>query len=297
MRNFAILAFREVIGGRVVVFEAEFSFGNNPHLTGRYITTNEHIPIGQRTRITRDFVCRPSSQIAKITTNLNNMRDERFIFSLHERILQGTICNFRINGNDVEILLVGDGSNYRFTQNTITKLPPPIPEMPIRRSAALPADAVRVEKKPTPPVSKNLTEIENKILEMPEIRLKGVLKLRKESLEEFLADFFKKWNNEKITIYTENSKEQTDVAKRRSLGDIFKICKYYYPKCTLQEVTHILYHVLPTTINPGFRSSFCNQIKKRVFYYDPERSGEFYNDEDEYGMSLTWWKVQSKSLK
>lgn len=99
------------------------------------------------------------------------------------------------------------------------------------------------------------------------IRIQGLLRRRRESLQEFLVRFFQEWNLEKNTIYVDDSAVQTAPNKRRSLGDIYMICKYYYPNCTLNEVLNLLYNVIPTIITRGYRTSYCFTINKRVWYY------------------------------
>ena len=124
------------------------------------------------------------------------------------------------------------------------------------------------------------------------IRLERTLRVRKETLAVFINKFFTEWNgnNEideeqgeyKNTIYVDNHEVQTDWGRRRSLGDIFMICRYYYPNCTLREVMTVL-----TTIigNSHFRSSWCNTIRKKVWYYDTNSENGVFNTEkqDEYG--------------
>lgn len=94
-----------------------------------------------------------------------------------------------------------------------------------------------------------------------ELRIKGLLKKRNESLKEFLVDFFNKWNNEKETLYVKDKTVQTNPGKRRSFGDIFTICKYYYPNVTVRELRDLLYIELPELV-PNYRTSTCSQIKK-----------------------------------
>jgi hypothetical protein len=127
------------------------------------------------------------------------------------------------------------------------------------------------------------------------IRLERTLRTRRETLAQFIEKFFMEWNgnNEtdeeqgesKNTIFVDNHEVQTDWGRRRSLGDIFMICKYYYPACTLREVLQIL-----TTIvsRDHFRTSWCNTIRKKVWYYNPNDSNATLNQEkqDEYG--YTW---------
>lgn len=109
------------------------------------------------------------------------------------------------------------------------------------------------------------------------IRLEKTKKKREESLHEFLVKFFTDWNFEKETVYVDDHECQTDTGRRRSLGDIFMICKYYYPNVTLEEVIRELYIALPTTFSNGFRTSYCFTIDKRVWYYDEDEDNGVYN--------------------
>lgn len=119
------------------------------------------------------------------------------------------------------------------------------------------------------------------------IRLKGVLKKRTESYSEFLEKFFTKWNDEKPTIYVNNKHIQTEPSKRRSIGDVYRVVKYYYPNITLKEVSDWLYN----NDVPNFRSSKCSQIKKRVFYYEEgsEKKIMEKTTNDEYGLTVKDW--------
>lgn len=117
------------------------------------------------------------------------------------------------------------------------------------------------------------------------IRVQGLLKRRKETLERFLIKFFTEWNLEKNTIYVDDSSIQTEAGRRRSLGDIYMICKYYYPDCTIEQIVGLLYNTLPTKITDGFRTSYCHRILKRVWYYDNTRNNIVADKtrNDEYG--------------
>jgi hypothetical protein len=136
-------------------------------------------------------------------------------------------------------------------------------------------------------------EITEKIYkDVKPLRLKGVLKKRKETLKDFLIKFFTEWNNKKDTIYVGNRHVQTSPGKRRSLGDIFVICRYYYPKCTLEEVKSIVYNELFEEI-PRFRSSWCTRVNKRVFYQGEEGQTTHIYDtskHDEFGLTPATWR-------
>jgi len=141
----------------------------------------------------------------------------------------------------------------------------------------------------------SIEEIETSIVQTytRPIRLERLLKRRTEALKEFLIKFFtgdpdndiEPWNATRNTVYVDDGSIQTEMGKRRSLGDIYMICKYYYPNCTLKEVIKLLYITLLDELDEGMRTSYCNIINKRVWYYDAEKGGGIYDedDQDEYG--------------
>lgn len=144
-------------------------------------------------------------------------------------------------------------------------------------------------------ISMTIKQIEAKILaQNPRtIRVRGILKKRKETLEEFLAKFFSNWNLHRDTLYVDDESVQTPAGKRRSLGDIFMICSYYYPGCTLQTVLKLLYVTLPENdkLDLGFRSSLCRRIEKRVWYFDEAKGEGLYNEDeaDEWGNNVEYY--------
>lgn len=119
-----------------------------------------------------------------------------------------------------------------------------------------------------------LKEIKDELEEYPSIRIQGLLRKRKETLEEFIIKFFEKWNNEKDTINIDTGEVDTEAGCRRSLGDLYKICSYYYPKCTFIEVKDILWNIVFEKLT-RFRSSYCNSTERRMFYRgdDFEKTG------------------------
>lgn len=140
-----------------------------------------------------------------------------------------------------------------------------------------------------------IENIEKEILEnVPPIRLQGyyISRLPK-TLHEFLYQFFHKLNEEHDTIYVSNKELQTEANMRRSLGDIFMICKYYFKKCTLIDVLKVLYSDL---FDEGWRTSYCFDVEKRMWYYDgDDDSGVFNIDKkDEYGYTYDWYKNKIK---
>lgn len=130
------------------------------------------------------------------------------------------------------------------------------------------------------------------------IKVQGLLKRRPtgETLEDFLKKFFKGsdrmtagWNTTKPTVYADDSSVQTEPNKRRSLGDIYMICRYYYPTCTVKEVAKLLMLTLPSLyrneVRSGFRTSRCSVINKKVWYWSTTETTHAHNQEtpDEYG--------------
>lgn len=130
-------------------------------------------------------------------------------------------------------------------------------------------------------------DVEDEIVEQnPRLfRLEKIIKNREEPLEDFLIKFFTIWNKNRNTIYIDDRTIQTDVDKRRSLGDIFLISRYYYPDCALKEVLNLLYRVLPNSIETGFRTSYCSTINRRVWYFDSNYDSLIGNRDytDEFG--------------
>lgn len=127
------------------------------------------------------------------------------------------------------------------------------------------------------------------------IRIKGLLKKREETLENFLIKFFVTWNQEKETIFVKTKEVQTTTGKRRSIGDIFLLSLYYYPKTTLREVIDIIYDVLFQEV-PNFRSSYCHTIHKRVFYKGgPNQHSHLFDGElpDEHKLTVAEWKQKT----
>jgi hypothetical protein len=127
------------------------------------------------------------------------------------------------------------------------------------------------------------------------LKFKNLDVAKEATIEEFINNFFIYSNYETIFaarsdnpkrkgLKTVNGKLQTDGGRRRSLGDIFRICRYYFPDVTLEQVFDCLCNrIIEKTSN----TSFCNQTKRRM-YYSTEKGygGNIYNKDtsDEFGM-------------
>lgn len=79
-------------------------------------------------------------------------------------------------------------------------------------------------------------------------------------VEDFIHNFLVIHNRAHKTITIDNKAEQTRPAAHRSLIDIFMICKYYFPSCTLREVIKGLY-----SMDNMLCSQICSTIHRRVY--------------------------------
>jgi hypothetical protein len=139
-------------------------------------------------------------------------------------------------------------------------------------------------------IEKLFDDVENKILKSNlKIRFANLLKKNRKdkTLEEFLFRFFTEFNVEKDTIYASDKRLQTQSKKRRSISDIYMLCKYYYPESKLIDVYRILLTVLPNKIEKGYRMSYCHATKKYMFYYSPSNNNAVYDRERKNEFDLT----------
>jgi len=103
-------------------------------------------------------------------------------------------------------------------------------------------------------------------------------------LEDFIHNFLAVHNKDYKTITTDDKHEQTRAGAHRSLIDIFMICKYYFPNCTLREVIKGLYSLQSTLC-----SQVCTTINRRVYELEVTQSRLWQNhldDKDEFGYTL-----------
>jgi len=106
---------------------------------------------------------------------------------------------------------------------------------------------------------------------------------KSETFEEFKKQFFQR-NDEFDTVYSENNTIQTTRGRRRSLGDIFMICRYYYPNIHLSTVIAWLY-------SPDyFKGLFCGGVHKRVWRMEYNKMNH-ENLKDEYGNLTSYYKT------
>ena len=86
------------------------------------------------------------------------------------------------------------------------------------------------------------------------------------TLQQFIKTLVRQYNYKYDTVFVKNdysARVQCFSGKRRSLGDIYLICKYYYPNCRIEEVLTILINLLQERKIYG---SYCSTINKYVFH-------------------------------
>lgn len=244
-----------------------------------------------------DFICEPDSYITSIE-NIDRPAPHNVVYSTGQDVVGGRITGFKLKKARAVAILTGNvempfNQLSRIIQPVINNtnnedMVKPVKPAPSRSAAAKTAAAPKLA------IQNPFEDLETKMLKLTPIRLAKFFKKNLPStLEEFLITFFKVYNDEHATIYVESKKEQTSVSRRRSLGDTFLICKYYYPECNLYDVAKLLFDVLPKKVN-GFRSSYCGTIKKRVWYYQEGAKNFFEENTDEYGNDVKFYKSKLK---
>jgi len=108
-----------------------------------------------------------------------------------------------------------------------------------------------------------------------------------ETFEEFRKLFWER-NAEFKTIWSGTGYGQTTTDRRRSLGDIFMICKYYYPSISLETIIRWLYG----KNTPG--GQYCGAVEKKVFRGNYDGVLNHLNRVDEYGNLITFYTEKIK---
>jgi hypothetical protein len=155
-------------------------------------------------------------------------------------------------------------------------------------------DAVSVEEpihgwreEPNKP-TKSLEEIEEELLSKPLLKFNRIGDLDLD-LKDFIILFFVGLNKYFTTVEVESGNLRTNRNKRRSIGDVYRIVKHYYPEVTLPELFTKMDNIFGR--EEGFRSSYCTTINKRVYYYS-RLDGSIVNltTRDEYGLTYDDWR-------
>jgi hypothetical protein len=127
-------------------------------------------------------------------------------------------------------------------------------------------------------------EANARVKRLRRLKLPDEVHIGKMSWSEFVTKFVIEWANKYPTLYAHNDREQTSAGKRRSLGDITKLCQYYYPDqgISLESVKN---HLKKLVNDSMISTDICSTIHKRVFFYRSNRSQTIdeVDDRDEFG--------------
>lgn len=115
------------------------------------------------------------------------------------------------------------------------------------------------------------------------------------SVNDFVKHFIKSYRNGYNTHSLSNETLYCNIGRRRSLGDIYKLCKHYIPKTTLEKVIKA---VIIYTQDGTFSHQRCSTIQKYVFHTDsaynnPKDITEYgrYIDINNYSQAITWQDI------
>lgn len=260
MKNYQIKKIKQIIGNNIFNYTEN---GAGVFVNDANTEIKKHImDFFAEPSDARTFIMQVIKKPSNVTLNMGIMTNK------------GMIQRFFFD-NKVMMVLTAAGAIHPIEDVTL-----PVAAQPVAAPVAA-AVAPVAEAKPTADI---FTKIEEKLLRERPLRI-TILKKRPETPEQFLIRFFKEWNEDKDTIYADDKSVQTVAGKRRSLGDIFLIMRYYYPTITVKEVMNLLVNALPRKINDGFRSSWCTQTSKKMFYYDTEQENGVFDKtkNDEWG--------------
>ena len=111
---------------------------------------------------------------------------------------------------------------------------------------------------------KSLNDYINSLDQQGNLVLQYYVHPDKQSLNSFIVQFLRSHRNQYNTVDT-NGNFVCDKHRRRSAGDIYRICKTYYPHCTFEDVMKIL---IQNCIDVNIGASRCSTIHKFVFHCD-----------------------------
>lgn len=136
-------------------------------------------------------------------------------------------------------------------------------------------------------------ELKEHFRAQPVIRFQGLEAPDEKNIEAFLRVFFSKYNRVYPTVYASNGAMQTRAGKRRSIGDIYRLCFYYFPKVRLTTVYKTL---LKCIRDYSFFSYICHATGLRVYRdntQDVYGGGNFFNGPfiDEYGVDFELFEI------
>lgn len=109
---------------------------------------------------------------------------------------------------------------------------------------------------------------EKKLFAMSLLRFKGLFKKHalKGGLQSFLSQFFRR-NDEYNTIYVASGKQQSNlsgdtIGSSRSIIDIYRITRYYFPNVKLIDILAYLYKEAK---DKCISTHVCSDVRRRVY--------------------------------
>lgn len=117
------------------------------------------------------------------------------------------------------------------------------------------------------------------------------------TLEDFILNLFTVWYN-RNTVFAENGTVQTKAFRRRTISDIYMLCRHYFETPSLSKIYKILIDLISKNI---LCSAICSDLCRRVYRgkisgYD---SIGFFNSvpTDEFGVNFTLLGISNCRLQ
>lgn len=125
---------------------------------------------------------------------------------------------------------------------------------------------------------KSIVEVKKELKERSKLKLRDFEK-KEESVQEFIVNLIKKYNKTYYTLDAETDTIQCSPGCRRSLGDIYRITSYYYPKVRLRTVISTLVNNC-SVHESDLKSIVCGNIDKRVYSYAVGSFDNFFETDE-----------------
>jgi hypothetical protein len=142
-------------------------------------------------------------------------------------------------------------------------------------------------------VSESRYDSKGRNLETPVLLHPDFINDKFESATDFLPYFFKVYNDNCNTVIGNKNKVVCTSGRRRSLLDLYRICKFYFPGTTIKEIKEALWY-MPVKMN----SFICHDIMRRVHRACGRWDGAniIYNINDEYGWDYFCTNVEDSKF-
>lgn len=129
------------------------------------------------------------------------------------------------------------------------------------------------------------------------LKFEGISKndLPEKNIDDFMSRFFY-YNAKYRTVYAANGAGQTPANKRRSVADIYRIVRYYFPNASLTKLYKRLTQLVKDNV---ISSAFCEVIGKRVYRKrDGYENTSFFNGTmtDEYGVDFEEFDLEGVAI-